>query len=92
MESAPTDAFFSRPAHPYTRRLLESVPSPDGVIRDIPGEVPSLIDPPSGCRFHPRCERVSDACRVALPEAARVGAEHDVRCHHPVTAPVASGR
>jgi oligopeptide/dipeptide ABC transporter ATP-binding protein len=55
MESAPTDAFFRRPAHPYTRRLLASVPAPDGVIRDIPGEVPSLVDPPTGCRFHPRC-------------------------------------
>src|SRR5499425_600566 len=56
MESAPTDAFFQRPAHRYTRRLLDSLPQPDGEIRDIPGEVPSLVGPPSGCRFHPRCE------------------------------------
>src|SRR4029453_3555939 len=45
MEAAPTDNFFGRPAHPYTRRLLASVPSPDGEIRDIPGEVPSLVSP-----------------------------------------------
>ena len=48
MESAPTDAFFERPAHPYTRRLLDSLPTPGGEIRDIPGEVPSLIGPPPG--------------------------------------------
>ena len=48
MEAAPTDAFFARPAHPYTRRLLDSVPTADGEIRDIPGEVPSLIAPPLG--------------------------------------------
>jgi peptide/nickel transport system ATP-binding protein len=88
MESAPTDAFFSRPAHPYTRRLLESLPSAEGEIRDIPGEVPSLVDPPSGCRFHPRCDYVTDACLVALPEARLVGIDHDVRCHHPLVAPV----
>ena len=88
MESAPTDAFFSRPAHPYTRRLLESVPSADGGIRDIPGEVPVLIDPPSGCRFHPRCEYATEACQVALPEASLVGVEHEVRCHHPLVATV----
>jgi peptide/nickel transport system ATP-binding protein len=84
MESAPTDAFFRRPAHPYTRRLLESVPGPEGEIHDIPGEVPSLIDPPSGCRFHPRCDYVTAACRAFLPEACAVGPEHDVRCHHPL--------
>jgi peptide/nickel transport system ATP-binding protein len=83
MESAPTDAFFRRPAHPYTRKLLESVPGADGELRDIPGEVPSLVDPPSGCRFHPRCDRATDACAVALPEAQLVGADHEVRCHHP---------
>jgi len=90
MESAPTEAFFRRPAHPYTRRLLESLPSADGVIRDIPGEVPSLIDPPSGCRFHPRCDYVTAACRAFLPEAYAVGVAHDVRCHHPLAAAVGS--
>ena len=89
MESAPTEAFFRRPAHPYTRRLLESLPAPDGVIRDIPGEVPSLVDPPTGCRFHPRCDRATAACRAFLPEACAVGAQHEVRCHHPLAAPAA---
>jgi peptide/nickel transport system ATP-binding protein len=87
MEAAPTDAFFRRPAHPYTRRLLQSVPGVNGELRDIPGEVPSLVDPPPGCRFHPRCDYVSEACLVALPEASLVGAEHEVRCHHPRVTP-----
>jgi peptide/nickel transport system ATP-binding protein len=88
MESAPTAAFFQRPAHPYTRCLLDSLPSPDAEIRDIPGEVPSLVDPPPGCRFHPRCERASADCRATLP-AARAVADpdpHSVRCHHPLVA------
>ena len=86
MEAAPTSAFFSRPAHPYTRRLLQSLPSAGGELRDIPGEVPSLVEPPPGCRFHPRCDQASEACSVALPEAKLVGAAHEVRCHHPLVA------
>jgi peptide/nickel transport system ATP-binding protein len=87
MEAAPTDTFFARPAHPYTRRLLASVPSPDGGIRDIPGEVPSLIAPPSGCRFHPRCDYATPECRETRPAPRGLGAAHGVRCHHPVDAP-----
>ena len=87
MEAAPTDAFFGRPAHPYTRRLLASVPSPGGEIRDIPGEVPSLVSPPPGCRFHPRCDYASVECRDARPQLRTLATGHDVRCHHPVDAP-----
>jgi peptide/nickel transport system ATP-binding protein len=86
MESAPTDAFFARPAHPYTRRLLDSVPTPGGEIRDIPGEVPSLIAPPPGCRFHPRCEFATPECRAGRPDARALAREHRVRCYHPVGA------
>jgi len=89
MEAAPTDAFFTRPAHPYTRRLLASVPSPDGEIRDIPGEVPSLIGPPSGCRFHPRCDYATAECRAARPAPRALAGAHGVRCHHPLDAPIA---
>jgi peptide/nickel transport system ATP-binding protein len=91
MEAAPTDNFFGRPAHPYTRRLLASVPSPDGEIRDIPGEVPSLVSPPSGCRFNPRCDYATAECRVERPEPRSLGDGHRVRCHHPVDAPVGAG-
>jgi peptide/nickel transport system ATP-binding protein len=87
MESAPTDAFFARPAHPYTRRLLDSLPREDGEIRDIPGEVPSLIDPPPGCRFHPRCDYATAECRGGRPPAEAVADGHRVRCHHPLAAP-----
>jgi peptide/nickel transport system ATP-binding protein len=87
MEAAPTDAFFARPAHPYTRRLLASVPSPDGDIRDIPGEVPSLIEPPPGCRFHPRCDYATDDCRRARPAPRTLAAGHAVDCYHPMDAP-----
>ncbi len=88
MEAAPTEAFFGRPAHPYTRRLLASVPRPDGGLRDIPGEVPSLVAPPSGCRFHPRCEAATAECRATRPGPLVLGGGHAVRCHHPVDAPL----
>jgi peptide/nickel transport system ATP-binding protein len=86
MEAAPTDAFFARPAHPYTRRLLASVPRRDGELRDIPGEVPSLVTPPPGCRFHPRCEYATAECRAQQPALRVLADGHGVRCHHPVDA------
>src|SRR5499425_2264130 len=73
MESAPTEAFFHRPAHPYTRRLLESVPGAGDEIRDIPGEVPSLIGPPTGCRFHPRCQYATAECAARRPAETTLG-------------------
>ena len=88
MEAAPAETFFARPAHPYTRRLLASVPSPGGEIRDIPGDVPSLIAPPSGCRFHPRCEYATAECREGRPPPRVLAPGHGVRCHHPVDAPM----
>jgi len=86
MEAAPTDAFFRHPAHPYTRRLLDSVPSPGGDLRDIPGEVPSLVAPPPGCRFHPRCDYATAECRADRPAFRALADGHGVRCHHPVGA------
>ena len=87
MESAPTDNFFRRPAHPYTEKLLASLPRPDAEPREIAGDVPSLVDPPPGCRFHPRCDRATAECRATRPAAVSVEAAHTVRCHHPVGAP-----
>ena len=84
MEDAPEDRLFSDPRHPYTKELLESLPNPEGKIRDIPGEVPSLVRPPEGCRFHPRCSRATDQCSRQRPEKAAVAADHWVRCFHPV--------
>jgi peptide/nickel transport system ATP-binding protein len=91
VEEAPVDGFFDRPSHPYTRKLLDSLPSSEAGIRGIAGEIPRLIDPPPGCRFHPRCERATDICRTTRPEPEPVGPAHSVRCHHKltVTEPVA---
>jgi len=86
MEAAPTGAFFHRPAHPYTRRLLDSVPAASGEIREIPGEVPSLIDPPPGCRFHPRCDFATPECRAGRPAARILEGGHRVWCYHPIDA------
>jgi peptide/nickel transport system ATP-binding protein len=88
MEAAPAEAFFARPAHPYTRRLLASVLGPGGELRDIPGEVPSLVGPPTGCRFHPRCEQATAECRRDRPARRTLAPDHDVRCYHPVDGPL----
>jgi peptide/nickel transport system ATP-binding protein len=85
MEAAPSDGFFTRPSHPYTKRLLESLPSHEHGIRGIEGEIPTLIDPPAGCRFHPRCEFADGDCRDARPQPSTVAERHMVRCFHPVT-------
>jgi peptide/nickel transport system ATP-binding protein len=84
MEDAPADVIFSRASHPYTRELLESLPNPEGNIRDIPGEVPSLVNPPPGCRFHPRCSRATSRCSSRAPDRTAVGENHWVRCFHPM--------
>lgn len=81
VETAPVERFFANPRHPYTVRLLESVPVPGREISEIGGEIPSLLEPPGGCRFHPRCFRAMDECRASRPPS--VGARHSVRCYHP---------
>jgi len=82
VEAASTEAFFGRPAHPYTSRLLASLPRADGQVQGIPGEVPNLVRPPTGCRFHPRCDRASDPCRAERPLPTAPGPGHVVRCYH----------
>ena len=83
VESATVDRFFAAPAHPYTTKLLASLPDAAGTASGIPGEVPGLITPPGGCRFHPRCERATGPCREARPAVDQLGAGHWVRCYHP---------
>ena len=87
VESAPTPEFFRAPRHPYTGKLLESLPNPAGEIRDIPGEIPSLIDPPHGCRFHTRCDFAGSDCHRVRPAVDMAGAGHQVRCYHPLATP-----
>jgi oligopeptide/dipeptide ABC transporter ATP-binding protein len=84
VEQADTLTLFENPAHPYTRALLAAVPKV-GVERKeletIPGMVPSLIHPPPGCKFHPRCLHAMDICRKKFPETVEVGKGHLVNCH-----------
>jgi peptide/nickel transport system ATP-binding protein len=83
VEAAPTANFFGSPAHPYTEKLLASLPSAAGGMVGIPGEVPNFYDPPPGCRFAPRCERAVSAC-ASRPAAAEDSPGHLVRCVHPL--------
>ncbi len=82
-ETAEVAGFFASPAHPYTRLLLDSLPTQGSALRGIPGEVPSPFTPPPGCRFHPRCPRASAACSLSHPAAVAPAPGHSVRCHHP---------
>jgi len=85
VEIGPLKEVFSKPVHPYTSTLLAAVPVPDPKFRrthPIPkGEIPSAINPPSGCRFHPRCHRASADCSREEPPLREVGEEHWVACN-----------
>ncbi len=88
-EIGSTAEIYARPAHPYTRALLASIPEPAPTVDvsegDIGDELPSATDPPSGCRFHTRCPRATDICGEVEPVSEQVGdADHYVACHHPV--------
>ncbi|MBV8911561.1 MAG: ABC transporter ATP-binding protein [Acetobacteraceae bacterium] len=85
-EAAEVRRFFERPAHPYTRALLQSLPQQGRALLGIPGSVPSPFAPPPGCRFHPRCPRASAVCAEVQPGEGQVETGHAVRCHHPVLA------
>ncbi|MDD1782811.1 ATP-binding cassette domain-containing protein [Enterovibrio sp. ZSDZ35] len=100
VEKAPRSTFFSTPAHPYSQALLAAVPTLGNPAksggrrrreRGLQGDVPSPINPPSGCAFHPRCTRATDLCRVAPPQStAFLGDEaHYVACHFPGGEPYA---
>ena len=86
VEVADSAALFGAPRHPYTTALLRSVPVPDPVatVRPAPlrGEVPSLLHPPPGCVFHPRCPRADAVCASKAPQLREVGGSR-VACHHP---------
>jgi peptide/nickel transport system ATP-binding protein len=89
IESGPKDAVIQRPMHPYTKLLVEASPDPSRTHAaefddldddDVPDEPPSLVDPPAGCRFHPRCPFAMDECRRQLPERTDLGDGHWARC------------
>ncbi len=85
VEIAPTADLFDRALHPYTIALLSAIPILDPDVRReriiLTGDVPDPIDPPSGCRFHPRCKFATTRCREEEPGLEDVGGEHFVACH-----------
>jgi len=84
VEIGPLEEVFNNPAHPYTKALLAAVPVPDPKHRrthPIPkGEIPSAINPPSGCRFHPRCPSAQSMCSMHEPDLVEVSEDHWVAC------------
>jgi peptide/nickel transport system ATP-binding protein len=86
VEDAPVEELFANPRHPYTQGLIRAIPRVDATaqhrarLAQIPGTVPSLLNPPVGCRFAARCPFATDACRVAEPELHKVGPDHKVAC------------
>jgi oligopeptide transport system ATP-binding protein len=90
-EIGPVRSLYSAPLHPYTLALLNSIPSPDPTVgrREsasvISGELPSPLDPPSGCRFRTRCPRAADLCAAEVPELRALADGHLVACHFPLT-------
>jgi len=82
VESAGVHRLFKQPAHPYTRGLLRSVPrlDRDFTMEPIAGAVPSLLDPPPGCRFAPRCPLVMTACTACRPPMVAVAPGHSAAC------------
>lgn len=85
VESAPTNELYNTPLHPYTESLLVSIPSIKGRGKQkkiLAGETPSPINPPSGCRFNPRCAHATEICRKIEPELRELTGGHYAACHH----------
>ncbi|OWU85266.1 peptide ABC transporter ATP-binding protein [Oceanicola sp. 22II-s10i] len=88
-ELADAETIYRKPVHPYTRTLLAAVPEPDpDALRDrvelIPGELPSPVNPPSGCRFRTRCPFATARCTDEVPAIREIAPGHTVACHHPL--------
>jgi oligopeptide/dipeptide ABC transporter ATP-binding protein len=90
VELAGADQIYLTPRHPYTRALLSAIPKPNPRARAqrivLQGDVPSPIDPPPGCPFHPRCPHATDRCKVEVPMLRSVASPgqppHTVSCHY----------
>ncbi|CEG26099.1 ABC transporter ATP-binding protein [Bacillus sp. B-jedd] len=85
VEIADKDSLYAEPLHPYTQALISAIPSPDPRKKKeriiLTGDVPSPLNPPSGCPFHPRCPMAMEQCSVTKPELKEVKPSHSVACH-----------
>jgi oligopeptide transport system ATP-binding protein len=96
VELSPAEELYTRPIMPYTEALLSAVPIPDpdlAAARErivLEGDVPSPINPPSGCRFHPRCRYATQVCREVEPPLVEYGNGHLAACHHPLNVDAAA--
>ena len=94
VEIGDAEAVFRTPAHPYTQGLLDAVPIPDPILaraqrgKQVRGELPSPVNPPSGCRFRTRCPRAQDICANEEPPLTSFGPSHEAACHFPLRTPV----
>jgi peptide/nickel transport system ATP-binding protein len=97
VEMGTGDDIYRRPAHPYTEALIKTIPVPDPSAEraksdvGIRGELPSPVNPPSGCRFRTRCPRAQDLCAAEEPLLRSFGAGHEAACHFPLQSPDANG-
>lgn len=85
VEYADAISLFKNPLHPYTEALMSSFPSIKGEkkkLTPVPGEPPNLLNPPSGCRFHPRCSKAKNLCRKKAPKFVEYQHRHFVACHY----------
>jgi len=88
VELGTTDDIIDNPLHPYTRGLIRAVITPEAEVRKrgishIPGRPPDLLNPPAGCRFHPRCDRSIAICRELEPDLIENEKGHLLACHNP---------
>lgn len=84
VESAPSDKIFKNPLHPYTIALLNAIPTTDADNKELAileGDIPSPVNPPTGCKFHTRCKHVMDICKSECPKWQEIEPEHFVACH-----------
>ncbi|MCG8516358.1 MAG: ABC transporter ATP-binding protein, partial [Halanaerobiales bacterium] len=85
VEMTDKEDLYNNPLHPYTQSLLSAIPIPDPTVNNeriiLEGDVPSPVNPPSGCRFHPRCPKAMEVCSEAVPEFKEYDDGHFAACH-----------